>query len=47
MYSESFASSDFTASEFAARVGLPPIDSEVFTILKNSLAHKIKHELLD
>jgi hypothetical protein len=46
-YSEEFANSDFTANEFAMRVGLPPIDSEVATILKNSLASKIRRELVE
>jgi hypothetical protein len=46
-YSEVFANSDFTPVEFAALVGLPPIDSAVVNILRNSLAFKIKHELQD
>jgi hypothetical protein len=46
-YSEAFASNDFTANEFAARVGLPVPDSEALAIIKNSLADKIRHELAD
>ena len=46
-YSEEFANSDFTPVEFVALVGLPPIDSTVVNILRNSLAFKIKHELHD
>lgn len=46
-YSEVFASSDFTANEFATRVGLPTPDSEALAIIKNSLADRIRHELQD
>ena len=45
-YDEDFGSSNFSPSEFATKVGLPPADPSILNIIKNSLAHLIKHELM-
>ena len=45
-YNEQFAISDFTVNEYAERVGLPPADSQVVNIMRNSLAARIKLELV-
>jgi hypothetical protein len=46
-YNEQFANSDLTVNEYAAHVGLPPADPEAVKIIKNSLADRIRRELVD
>lgn len=45
-YSELFANSEFTPNEFAARVGLPSAEVSVLDIIRNSLADKIRSEIV-
>jgi len=45
-YDEKIANSELTVNEYTERVGLPPADPDIFSILKNSLLDKIKYELL-
>ncbi len=44
-YDEDFATSSFTANEFAFHVGLPPIDEAMTGILKRVVIHKIRAEI--
>jgi hypothetical protein len=45
-YNEAFANSEFTPNEFAARVGLPSAEVSVLDIIRNSLADKIRREIV-
>lgn len=45
MYSEEFASSEFTPQEFAMRVGLRPPNSDEVNILRDRVAASVRESL--
>jgi hypothetical protein len=45
MYDEQFATSSFTPNEYAKRVGLPPIEPAMQTLLKRTVLGNIKREM--
>lgn len=47
MYSEEFANGSFTPNEYAKRVGLPPIDQPMMSLLKRTVLSNIKKEMSD
>lgn len=45
MYTEEFASSEFTPQDFALRVGLTPLNSDEVNILRDRIANAVRSAL--